>query len=443
MNQNAISFKLRLNFLLPLLISTLLSIVLFLYSFKQIPEALTQLHLTGMRLYHVLILFFMASLIVVIFRHFNIVRQMETERCQLFEKIDEYNLLNEATGDAIWKLDMRTMRTEVNSKLVALLGYSKEAIAGNPQWWEDNLHPEDKPRMIALFQEAVTGSRLTCEAEYRFRCQDGKYLHFYDRTFIKRDPQGKVIYMIGAMQDVTRQKNLQRELIRQRIRYEHEMTRAVMEAQEKERENIGHNLHDNVNQLLASVNLYVNALKNKEAIDLEILNLASKTINIAIKEVRSLSHHIIPPWFKEKSLVNAIADHCNDILQSKQFEISFQHQDFNESKLDNDLKLHIYRIFQEQFSNTMKYSQCHYLHIELATTQKELIFRIMDDGVGFDPEKVKNGIGLLNIRKRVELFDGTLQIHSAPGEGSRLCVRIPLPDFGSEFKDMGVQELIA
>lgn len=109
------------------------------------------------------------------------------------------------------------------------------------------------------------------------------------------------------------------------------------------------------------------------------------------------------------------------------YEISlFFDKNFKKAGIDQDLQLNLYRILQEQLRNIMKYAKGSLIEVDVISTKKKLRMRIADDGVGFDINYVKGGIGLANIRRRVELFSGRFEIYSAPGKGTEIMIDIPL-----------------
>jgi signal transduction histidine kinase len=95
-------------------------------------------------------------------------------------------------------------------------------------------------------------------------------------------------------------------------------------------------------------------------------------------------------------------------------------------KLDNKKKLTIYRIAQEQLNNIRKYSRAKRAVLSLNKDSRNIIFSISDDGIGFDPKKTSQGIGLRNIKSRVEFYAGKMALVTAPGKGCRLEVMLPV-----------------
>ena len=94
--------------------------------------------------------------------------------------------------------------------------------------------------------------------------------------------------------------------------------------------------------------------------------------------------------------------------------------------LSRDLQLNVYRILQEQLRNITKYAKCKNIEVDLIAKNGKIKMRIMDDGIGFDVNAVKGGIGFANMKRRVELFSGRFHIFSSPGNGCELEIGIPL-----------------
>src|SRR5688500_17797759 len=98
---------------------------------------------------------------------------------------------------------------------------------------------------------------------------------------------------------------------------------------------------------------------------------------------------------------------------------------FNEEKLTENQKIHIYRILQEQFRNIIQHSRAKNVVLTIETDEKNIELIIDDDGIGFDPLAQVNGVGLLSIRERVKLLDGQFEITTSNGKGCQLHIIVP------------------
>jgi signal transduction histidine kinase len=206
------------------------------------------------------------------------------------------------------------------------------------------------------------------------------------------------------------------------------MTKEIIQAQEREREIIGHELHDNVNQILTASKLYIElALKDNTSGKNEKLGLAVDHLKEGIYEVRKLSHDLSAPTLGQANLIDSINTLIDPYQASGKFEIDFFFSDYH-TNIDKEQALALYRILQEQLSNILKHSEAKKVEITLKQSARETILVIKDDGKGFDLNAKRNGIGLNNIYSRTKVFNGSMSITSVPGHGCTLEVVFPLSE---------------
>lgn len=213
-----------------------------------------------------------------------------------------------------------------------------------------------------------------------------------------------------------------------KVLFDNKLTKSIIQAQEEERIEIGSELHDNVCQILASSNIRLSMLS--EFIDkegLEHFSQSKNMINLALNEIRNLSHRLAPVFYELSSFNELVDNLLNDFNFSNEIAITSKiENDINYQSLQKDLQLNLFRILQEQLRNVHKYAQAKSLSIEMKKRNNQLILIITDDGIGFDVTTVRKGIGLANIQRRVEMFSGAFKMTSAPGEGCRLEIIIPI-----------------
>ncbi len=134
----------------------------------------------------------------------------ETERVcigKVLEEKEQYmRMFMQSTSDCIWNWDMATNTVERSIGFERLFGYDERMIDPSPKWWADRLHPDDKESVLQKFEAAIAGGRLTYRYEYRFQCKDGSYAIIDDHICFIRDDKGKAIRSLGAMRDITEQK---------------------------------------------------------------------------------------------------------------------------------------------------------------------------------------------------------------------------------------------
>jgi len=219
---------------------------------------------------------------------------------------------------------------------------------------------------------------------------------------------------------IGKQQALQQVLNEERMRYKNNLALEVFNAQEQERKKLGEELHDNINQLLGVVKLYIeHAQMNPEAKD-EMLSRSSEYLKQVINEIRTLSKSLVSPTLSDLGLIESIRELIDAILKIKNMEIRIHSHGFAEQILTGTQKLMIYRITQEQLNNILKHSKAEHVDIELKKSDNTVYLKIQDDGVGFNKEATHSGLGLKNIRHRLELYNGRMNIETSPQQGCRL-----------------------
>ena len=222
--------------------------------------------------------------------------------------------------------------------------------------------------------------------------------------------------------DITEKKLLQQKLEEERVKKQMEITGAVITAQENERRAIGLELHDNVNQVLATAQLFVGlAQYSKGKKSQDYLCEVNKLLTDAINEIRKLSHSMIPPLVDGSGLLDSLSYLLQTIKKGSDLNIKTEIK-IDEKILCNKLKLTIYRIVQEQLNNILKHAKAKTIFLKLVMENNKIILAIKDDGVGFNTSLKSNGIGLMNIKTRAGLMNGKVEIISFPGRGCELVV---------------------
>ncbi|MEO6613610.1 MAG: PAS domain S-box protein [Chitinophagaceae bacterium] len=241
------------------------------------------------------------------------------------------------------------------------------------------------------------------------------------------DTNGNITNVVISFTDITEQKRLSQELIDQEIQKQKQLTQATIDGQEKERREIGKELHDNINQHLTTTRLYLEVAKEKASGEvLEMISLSHQNLAAIIKEIRQLSQSLVPPTLGDLGLVESVYDLCDSLKRAHTFQIEFLHRHFNEEELPGNCKLMLFRIIQEQVSNIVKHAGAYAIQIRLQSDAEYIILSIIDDGKGFDPNNYTKGLGFSNITNRAGLFNGKVEIDAAPGHGCTLSVIIPL-----------------
>jgi signal transduction histidine kinase len=248
--------------------------------------------------------------------------------------------------------------------------------------------------------------------------KNGKWLHFTAAPI--KDSKGGVIGAVETLQDITETKNAEGRI--------KSLSRQIIDIQEKERESISREIHDNVGQLLSAIKMALSRTYKKIPDELatikDQLSELSDLVNKTIKEIRGLSHTLHPPLIEDLGIASALEELCEDFKSYSEINITWDIEQI-QTPLQSITKITIYRLFQEGLNNILKHSRATKVYLALTVSGSTINAVIEDNGVGFlvddllSPLQTKS-LGLISMRERVDLIGGSLKIISIPGKGTKL-----------------------
>ena len=211
------------------------------------------------------------------------------------------------------------------------------------------------------------------------------------------------------------------------LELQNQISRAVIQAQEIQRQEISRELHDNICQLMVTSQLYLGMLKDeRDGEELDYLDLAFNLLEKACKETRQLSHSLNSSKFNNQTLNESIHEIVESLKLDKGIQVSTQlPEDLLDKDGDPDLKLNLVRLVQEALTNTIKHSDASKVAINGKKLTDRLELSISDNGKGFDTSAIKPGIGIYNMQNRVQVYHGEMDIVSTLGKGTEIQIRIP------------------
>ncbi len=327
-----------------------------------------------------------------------------------------------------WIFDQDSLHiVEVNDAALEKYGFSKEEFhcltmrdlhpPGEAEQFMENWKGQATAQSLAGggVQTGMAGRRL-----WHHRNKRGATM-IVEITSHLIDYFGKICMQV-IINDVTERIRLEKELALQHRLKQQQITEVVLGAQERERFELGQELHDNINQILATSKLYLDVAIEEREPRIELLDKSRKNISMAIEEIRKLSKELITPSLNDLGLVQSIRELIRSIQTAGKMKIRLNVSGLNEEGLQAEQKINIYRIIQEQLNNILKHAQARTVVIELNKIREQVRLRLTDDGKGFDPRARRKGVGISNIISRAELYNGKVEIESAPGKGCRLVV---------------------
>lgn len=333
---------------------------------------------------------------------------------QLRTNEEKYRTLVERVTDAFISLDRNFCYTYLNRQAGELIHRDPMLLIGR-NVWEEFPDAVGSPTYHAFLQ-AMQTQQYACNTDYY------QPLDLWQENHIYPSEDGLSVFI----RNITAQKKaqqavraLEQEAMNQQIQEQKRVTRAIIRAQEKERSHIGRELHDNVNQILvASVISLENQYKQSPDQVAYPLGLVKK----AITEIRVLSSRYVTP-LKNINLEELVKTMLQQYAADGGFTNDFIYNLADTE--DDEIKLNIYRIIQEQLNNIVKYAAAANVLVVIESTGQGIHIEVTDDGKGFDPAEKRNGIGISNMIHRVKTFNGEIAIRSGPGQGCSVKIDIP------------------
>ncbi|HEV7330550.1 MAG TPA: PAS domain S-box protein [Flavisolibacter sp.] len=337
---------------------------------------------------------------------------------------EKYKLLFSTSPLPKWIFDAETLTVvDVNKASCDLYGYSREEFLRMKM--QDLRNPEDEAEMYTAIQGLISKKSKSFNKVVRHKKKNGETFYI-DITSFPIELATGLHFMVSGT-DMTEKLQLQQQLIAEKVAAQKKVARAIIQAQETERSEIGKEMHDNVCQLLTTSKLYIENVKHCPEQQDTFLKKGVDLLLQSINEIRYLSRQLVSPVLSDDSFEASVGEVLHHYRSLNLFEIGFRYEAGVEL-LDRDLKTTIIRILQEAFNNTVKYAKASTVHVSISSTADTLRFSYSDNGVGFDPGSTKRGIGLSNIKNRADAYRGKVAVRAAPEKGCTIDISFPLTE---------------
>ena len=333
----------------------------------------------------------------------------------LAESEERLRLAMEGAGMGTWDRNLCTQMTIWSDTHFRMLGYAPTVGSeASVEMWQSLLHPEDLDRVLEEQEEACR-HRSLFSTEYRIRRADnGKtnWLAVVGRFLY--GPEGQPVRFIGVSFDITRRKELERE---------------VLEISDQEQRRISHELHDSVGQELTGLGLMANALEQSlspAAAQQNIVARLTAGLNRIRRQVRNLSHGLEPIQVETMGLWAALDELVENTRLQAGIPIDFECPE-PVQPLDHETATYLYRIAQEALCNALRHGHPQKITLRLMRDNKRLSLSVRDDGSGFDPRKLLNGSGMgLHIMKyRAQQIGAILDVRRSENGGTVVTCTLP------------------
>jgi signal transduction histidine kinase len=327
-----------------------------------------------------------------------------------------------------WRWDVATDTVIWSEELYRISGRDPNLPAPSYREHSKFYTAESWDRLRRAVEEALNFG-TPYELDLEMVRTDGTKRWLLARGETQRDAQGRIAQLYGTVQDITERKAAEKA-----VRH---MSGRLITAHEEERRRIARELHDDLSQRMALLQINVEQFEQGAAgissKAREKLHNITEIASEISSDIHNLSHQLHPTKLDIIGLVPSLTSFCREFSESHQLRVQFSHEHIPH-QIPKGVTLCLFRIVQEALRNVVKHSGAPEVNVDLSGLGDRIELCVSDSGVGFDPEseKGKEGLGLLSMSERLRLIGGDLTVESEPSHGTRIRVRIPLPASGNQ-----------
>ena len=347
----------------------------------------------------------------------------------LKETESRFQIVSRATNDAIydWNLKEDKIWRSPNTELI--FGYKKEELS-HINWWQKNIHPDDKTRVIDELIQINHSVKGFWSTEYRFKRGNGEYIYILDRAYFAFDESGEPVRMIGSMQDITKSKKNEvcLEDSRNQLR---KLALRSQSIREEERKFLARELHDEFAQVLTGIKFNIEWLGTRIAADdtamQECIKETSDVILETMEKTKQIAMALRPNIIDDIGLIEAIKWQLSQFKQKTKHHCYFE-SNIEDLDLSDEATVAIFRVFQEALSNIARHAKASKVDVSFDTHEQGLTLRVVDDGNGIPEVLIENNesIGLLGMRERASAIGGRLVITRGRQYGTVVTLEVPI-----------------
>ncbi len=345
---------------------------------------------------------------------------------QVGERTREITGILRNTPSVVYIKDRGGRYTLVNSRYEELFGIRNEEIQGKTDL---DIFPKEIADQFRENDRRVFADGHPCQVEERVPQGDGMRVYLSVK-FPLYDQDGSVNRVCGISTDITELKKAQDQLRR--------LSDGIMAGQEKERTAVARELHDELGQVLTA--LRIDSVWLRDRLDgtdekaSERALMMCTLIDNAIDEVRGMATRLRPGVLDDLGLVDALEWFAMDFEKRTGIHCVFTHR--NVPDVTDAVSTAAYRIAQETFTNVARHSSATRVDVSFAAEDGIVTLSVADNGRGFDTKSLldSQGLGVAGMRERAALVGGALEIHSRPGKGTRVVLRVPIDRASGEAR---------
>jgi PAS domain S-box-containing protein len=358
-----------------------------------------------------------------------VIQELARAQEKALQNEDRLTMALSAAQMGTWDWHIADGATNWSHETKRMFGFSPTDPEAPAEVFYSMLHPEDRPSVEQAINRSISNG-TPYEAEFRIPQPDGSVRWISGKGKVLLNEEGKPLRLTGVNADITGRKNAEAELL-QSHRQVCALAGRLINAQEVERRRISHELHDDLNQSVATLAVAISRLKRKvpeaqQEIIAELNQLYDQTNDLS-NDIRQLSHELHPVTLEHLGLAEALEAYIGEFEIETGIPTCFN-SGITSEKIAFEIAVCLYRVALEALRNVARHSGARSSSVEVKEYQQVLTMKIVDSGIGFDIEAARrgSGLGLISAAERVNLLQGTFAVTSTPTEGTQLTVTIPL-----------------
>lgn len=361
---------------------------------------------------------------------YDITDQKQAEK-ELLKSKEEYKLLVENQTDLLVKIDTDGHFLYVSPSFCDMFGKTVEELLNNK--FMPLVHKDDREKTAEVMKDLYKPP-YCCYLEQRAKTKTGWKWLGWTNTAILND-KNEIIEIIGLGRDITESKNTEEIIKKQGIELQ-KLFAKTLNAQENERKQISQELHDDLGQTIVGVQLGLGEIK-KHSLNLvapktlKAIENTLELVNHLDKRIHDISYELRPSMLDELGVYATLSWFTQKFQKTTNVKAELKIIG-PKPKLNIVISATIFRIIQEALNNISKHAKAKTVKILMDTNNKSISINIDDNGKGFNVEKIiqnlskQEQMGILGIKEKVKLLNGTLKILSTPQKGTSLIIKIPV-----------------
>jgi len=352
----------------------------------------------------------------------------------LTQSEEKYRSFVETTKEWVWAMDGDGRTTYSNPAVEEILGYRPEEVVGRDVF--ELMHEEDRQQVLGALPGIVAEGRGWTEWMIRWRHKDGTYRYLESNAVPIVGPGGEIVGYRGSDRDITDRVRAEKELrdsvelLRQTTRQRQLLLSRLQDVQERERQRIAEDIHDDSLQVMTALGLRLDAMCMSATNEQhrEELERMAETVRQCIRRLRHLLFELRPTVLDRHGLAAALHLHLEEMAAENGLQADLENRLIEEPP--EGVRTTLYRIAQEALANVRKHSQARRVEILLEPREGGVFVRVRDDGRGFaapvDADSGPGHLGLSAMRERAEMADGWCRVASLPDSGTTVEFWIPV-----------------